>query len=266
MLKQKKIAIFILAFLMGLSSCSTMDSIYQGAVKLTDPDKLKIQGNVRWVNPQPKVEYNDDATVFLRIRNSSGTDFPVNDMIHKVRESLTNAGYQLTKKRNDAHFSLMLNIRAFGENAATKSISAGEAALAGAAIGDVLFNDDTGILATSAASAITASLFNRNKMIRVELVTDMVLGERIEGGVNTKRQSRTDDSSSSKTNRYATGSSNYGRSSGSSYSSQRVDTREDFLNHQNRLIAHAEKMQLSSEEAFKFLIDKMSIAIGGVLP
>jgi hypothetical protein len=259
---------FACLVILGAAGCSTLDSIYQGTVGLTDPDSVKLRGDVEWLNPQPDVRFSDDMTVYLRVRNSSGSEFPVSRLRSQIADNIADAGYQLVRQPGQAQYVLRVNVRGYGEDAAA-DFSSGTGAAIGGLIGyGVSSNDEyksaAGVGGAVLGEAVTSILRNRNKQIRIDLVTDLTVGERVEGGVQTTRTTGGNQQLHSLQGDRRAG--NTGSSRIQSIEKQVVETTEDFLNHENRLIASAERLKLTPEEALDFLLNKMVGAISGVLP
>ena len=252
-----------------LSGCTTIDSVYQGTVGMTDPDQVKLRGNVEWLNPQPDLRLSDEMTLYLRVRNSSGSDFPTATLRAQITEVVQAAGYQIVRQPKQAQYVLRVNVRGYGENAA-KDLSSGAGAAIGGLIGyGVSSNDDyktaAGVGGAVLGEVVTNIMRNRNKQIRIDLVSDVIVGERVEGGVKTTRSTGGNQQLHS-TNQSTNSQYNAGSSRNQSSERQTVETTEDFLNHENRLVASAERMKLTPEEALNFLLNKMVSALGGVLP
>ncbi len=260
--------ILSLLAILGLTGCSTLDSVYQGTVGLTDPDSVKLRGNVEWLNPQPDVRFSDDMTVYLRVRNSSGSDFPVSRLRSRVADEIEDAGYQLVRQPDQAQYVLRANVRGYGENAAAEFSSGAGAAIGGLIGYGVSSNDEykgaAGVGGAVLGEVVTNILRNRNKQIRIDLVTDLTVGERVEGSVKTTRTTGDNQQLRGLQGDSLTG--NTGSSRNDSSDRQVVEITEDFLNHENRLIASAERLKLTPEEALDFLLTKMVGAISGVLP
>ena len=259
---------FVLLAISGLTGCTTLDSVYQGTVGMTDPDSVKLRGDVEWLNPQPDVRFSDDMTVYLRVRNSSGSDFPISQLRSQVADEIESAGYELVRRPGQAHYVLRVNVRGYGENAAAESSSGTGAAIGGLIGYGVSSNDDykaaAGVGGAVLGEVVTNVLRNRNKQVRIDLVTDLTVGERVKGGVKT---TRTTGGSQKLLGQQADRSgNNSGNSRNQSGERQVVEITEDFLNHENRLVASAERMKLTPEEALDFLLNKMVGAISGILP
>lgn len=252
----------------GLVGCTTLDSVYQGAVGITDPDSVKLRGDVEWLNPQPDVRFSNDMTVYLRVRNSSGSEFPVNQLRSQVANEIEDAGYQLVRQPDQAQYVLRVNVRGYGENAAAEFSSGAGAAIGGLIGYHVSSHDEyqaaAGVGGAVVGEVVTNILRNRNKQVRIDLVTDLIVGERIKGGVKTTRT--TSDNQQLHSLQAGKQAGNTGRSRTQSSERQIVEITEDFLNHENRLVASAERLKLTPEEALDFLLVKMVSAISGVLP
>ena len=94
----------------------------------------------------------------------------------------------------------------------------------------------------------------------------MIVGERVKGGVDTVVKTGANDGLGSVSGNQVARSGNFGSSHRGASTSQSVELKEDFLKYENRLIAYAEKIKLTPDEAKEFLIGKMTSAVGGVLP
>ena len=127
----------------------------------------------------------------------------------------------------------------------------------------------TGLGAAAGAAVVggaAAILANRNPMVEIDLVVDLRIGERIQGGAQTTRQTEGNQTVNQVQSATVAGGHEGGASKGGSSERQQVEVREDFLYHENRLVAHAVKMRLTPEEALPVLTDKMSAALSSVLP
>lgn len=69
-----------------------MDSAYTGTMRLTNPDAVTLSGDVDWVNPQPSLRLSEDMSVFVRVRNSSGSDFAIRELKSKLEAALSDRG------------------------------------------------------------------------------------------------------------------------------------------------------------------------------
>ena len=259
---------FIAAALL-MTGCAMLDSAYQGTIGLTDPDSVKLQGNVEWLNPQPDIRLSDDMRLYLRIRNSSGSEFPVDTLRTQVATAMQAVGYQLVRQPKQAQYVMRVNVRGYGENAAKALSSAGGAAIGGLIGYGVSTNDEyktaAGVGGAIFGEMVTNVLRNRNKQIRIDLVADVIVGERVLGGVTTTRTTGGNQQLRS-AGQQASQGYNAGSSNTQSTETQIVKTTEDFLNHENRLIASAERMKLTPPEALNYLMAKMVGALSGVLP
>ena len=98
------------------------------------------------------------------------------------------------------------------------------------------------------------------------MVVDISIGERIEGGVSTDRNTSSGRDINHNAGRKFDGGSEGGRSSSSYSESTQVTQREDFLYHENRFIATATKLKLTYGEAQDALSSQIARAIASSLP
>ncbi|OGV63630.1 MAG: hypothetical protein A3K19_29520 [Lentisphaerae bacterium RIFOXYB12_FULL_65_16] len=264
--------------MLTLSGCAMMDSMYQGTTKMVHPSKMQLKSDVKWMKPQPPLREvsGNDMSVYLRLRNTSASPAPVDVLQAKVRTGLQAAGYRVVDDKDQAHFSMNVDVRAYGEN---ENVDYGAGVLAGAVIGGVggavaghairQTGTSTGLGAAAGAAVVggaAAILANRNPMVEIDLVVDLRIGERIQGGAQTTRQTEGNQTVNQVQSATVAGGHEGGASKGGSSERQQVEVREDFLYHENRLVAHAVKMRLTPEEALPVLTDKMSAALSSVLP
>ena len=254
-----------------LSGCSTTDTMYRKTVSVVNPDKMTLQGGVRWMNPQPSLRpvNANKMVVYLRFKNSSGSPLP--NLQSQIKSAFEAAGYRVTRDPGEAQFTVMADARFFGEN---RSKDAGGSVMTGAVFGAIpgaIIGNNVGggghVGVGAAAGAVIGGaigniMANRNKMVEYDLVIDLRLGERIRGGVRTTRTSE----EKSRVSHADTAGNEGGRSSGGSGERQRAEIREDFLYHQNRLVGHVTRMALTPDEAMPFLEKRIVAAVGSVLP
>lgn len=264
-----KLMLIALACL-ALNSCQTVDRAYEGTVSMTDPDKVKIQSSLRWINPQPRLRPAEQMTVFCRFKNSSGADV---EIYETMRQEIAKSGYTIVNNIKDAKYYLKADLRYLGEKRVAGYGGAATGAVLGGVAGGVIGHqtggkNDTGIGAVAGAviGGLAGNIVNkRNKMVTYDLVIDLTLGERIAGGVQTERSveqdSRLSSSTSSKTSGYQVGTQN-----SKSHENSVIEVRENFLYHENRAIASATKLKLTIQEASPILRSKIARAVSATLP
>lgn len=272
MLSIRNVSVSAFASMALLTGCQTADRAYEGTARVVNPDSTRLQGGVKWMTPPSQMGLRQtppsSMTVYLRVKNSSGT--PVEGLYDHVAAQLRQAGYEVTRSIGEAHYTLLADTRYYGEN---RERDAGAAMLTGAALGGVTGavvghnvgdgNRDIGAAAGAAVGAAVGNILaNRNKMVEIDLVVDVRVGERVPGGVTTKT---TTDTDSGVAHRDRSGAE-VGRSSGGSTESQSVTRQDDFLYHDNRIVAHARRMNLTPEAALPHLKSRIAMAVGSVLP
>ncbi len=258
--------------LTALTGCTTMDRMYRGSTRMTNPDKMKLQTNVKWLTPPTSMGLTPVApekrTVYLRYKNSSGSNMP--DMRADIEQSLQQAGYSVTRDPTEAKYTMTVDCRFFGVN---REKDAGGTLLTGGILGGILgavagHNIGDGYTGEGAAGGAIAGaaaanvLANRNKMVELDLVFDLRVGERIKGGVKTQKAV---DTSSRVSQRTSSGGER-GSSGTRSTSTQKFERKADFVYYKNRIVASARKMALRPEEAQPVLRDRIVKAVSNVLP
>ncbi len=259
---------FILPFSIG---CQGLDRTHESVVKATDPDRARIQSNLKWLNPQPRIRpvSSDQMYVFCRVKNSSGTDV---DLRRAILDEVEAQGYRLTRNVDEAQFTLTADLRYLGETATKQHDAVVGSAIIGGIAGAVIGNNSGGRTGEGAAiGAVAGALLGdvtekRNKDREFTLVVDVIIGERIRGGVNTTREGNQSGSVQS-SNAQRTGAGyETGRSDAGSSERQIYETTEEFLYHENRVTASAKRLNLTLEEATPSLTRRLSRAISSALP
>lgn len=257
---------------LALVGCQTADRAYEGTAGVVNPDSTRLQGGVKWLSPPSQMGLrqtpSSDMTVYLRVKNSSGS--AVAGLFNSIAEQLRQAGYEVTRNIDDAQYTLLADTRYYGEN---RKKDGGGAILTGAGLGGITGavighnvgdgNRNVGAAAGAAMGAIAGNIMaNRNKMVEIDIVVDIRVGERVEGGVQTET---TTDTGAGVSHRDRSGSETGSGTSGTSQV-QKLTRDDDFLYHSNRVVAHAKRMNLTPDQALPYLEERVSAAIGSVLP
>jgi outer membrane lipoprotein SlyB len=260
------------AWIFLMQGCQSTDKAYEGVVSVTDPDKMKVTPSMKWLNPQPRIRpvSADKMVVYCRIRNSSGADIDVSDAVKAEIEKL---GYKFTNDVSQAQFTLSADVRYFGEGASKDLGPIVGGGVLGGVTGAVIGHQDNGhtaegaVIGAAAGAALGNIVANRNKMRNINLVIDVVVGERVEGQkVATDRSANQESAVTHNDAVNKGGGAEVGQSSAGSSESQHVSVQEDFLYHENRLAASAQKLNLTLPEASAVMTPRIAKAIAGVLP
>lgn len=264
--------------LLAASGCRLMDSMYRGTISVIDPDRTRLVTGTKWVNPMPNLRplALDKRVVYLHYRNSSGSPLP--DLGSSIRARFEANGYRVTLNPEEASYLVQVDTRHFGESRTRDGNAAmlGAAAIGGVAGGIIGHNvgdgsgTNTAVGAGIGAAALGGTMYvmaNRNKMVEFDLVLDVRVGERVQGGIVTNRSANeTQSTSHSAGVAAAGGSSEHGTTTTQSREDQAMQVRDDFYYHSNRLTAYAVRMGLTPDEAMPVLADKLVMAMGGLLP
>jgi hypothetical protein len=266
------IILLVAAALVVLNGCATMDSAYEKTVSVTDPDKTRLSTELTWLNPQPRIRpvSSDKMFVYCRVKNSSGSDIELRDAIQDEIEEL---GYRLTRDIDEAQFTIMADLRHFGEGSETSSTPLIAGAVIGGVGGGVIGhnvgtgNTGTGAVAGAVAGAVIGDIVaKRNKIRTINLIVDITIGERIGKKVSTKRGSEEESYVEHAGDISAGAGLESGHSSSGSSDSQSVALEEDFLYHSNRATSSATRMNLTLDQAEGPLVRKLSQAVANALP
>ena len=240
-----------------------------------DPEAAELKTSLKQLNPRANIRpaSEKDMLVYVRYRNSSGSVLDVKDA---VMSEITQSGYRIVKDMDQAQYVMTADLRFVGKKSSDTYGHTIFGALLGAVAGAVIGNQFGGgttekvigggvgaVLGGIAGKAID----NRNRIVTVDMVVDIRIGERIKGGVTTNRQGDSNRSISSSTRSNTSGASFESGKSGSNYSeSTKFEQKEDFFYHENRFIATATKLKLTYGEAHEALSSQISRAIAGSLP
>lgn len=259
-----------------LTGCATMDRGYRGIVGVVDPDRMEMTSDIKWMTPPVNMGLRpvgpEKLVVYLRLKNSAG--YPVEGLYQSLTSGLEQAGYSITRSPDEAHFSVMADVRYFGVN---KRGDGGASMITGAVLGGATgavvghnVGDDNTLIGAGAGAAAGGALgqvmSNRNKMIEIALAVDLRIGERMEGGVETTRSGTTSATATHRAGTNVGGGLEGGSSSAGTTDTQRVEVEDDFLYHGNRIVATAERMALTPEEALPTLKTRIGLALSNALP
>ncbi len=245
---------------------------------IMNPKLKEIQTKSEWLNPSPHIRpvSDKDKLVYLSIRNTSGSDI---DARAAIKQKVQELGYRITGDLDTAKFILMADVRYMGEksekgygNTVGGAVIGG---VSGAVLGNTLSkknkgrNTAIGAVGGAGLGALVGNIVDgHNQVVTYDLVCDIRIGERIDGGVKTEVRGSAD--------RGLKQNANFGRSSGtgtengSSRSNTRVSTKftreEGFYYHEARLVCSATKINLTEVEASNPLELRLSRTVGQVLP
>lgn len=276
LLKSLTSVTFIVLAAYVLSGCAAMDRGYRGVVGVVDPDRMQMTTDLKWMTPPTNMGLRpvkpEKMVVYLRLKNSAG--YPVAGLYESLTSAMQQAGYRITRDPSEAHFTVVADVRYFGVN---KNADGGASMLTGAVLGGVtgavighnVGDNNTALgggIGAAAGGAMGQVMANRNKMVEVALTVDLRIGERVGGGVETTRTGSTSAKTTSGTATDVGGGVEGGTSKAETKDRQRFETKEDFLYHGNRIVATADRMGLTPEEALPALKTRIGLAMGSVLP
>lgn len=248
----------------------------QSCTSIMDPEAAELKTSLKQLNPRPKIRpaSKKDMLVYVRYRNSSGSVLDVKDAVFN---EIKNSGYRIVDDMDQAQYVMIADLRFVGKKShdtyGHSIFGALIGAVAGAVIGHQVGGGGTtekvigGGLGAVLGGLAGKAIDNRNRIVTVDMVVDISIGERIQGGVTTNRKSDANSSVNSNSRIKSSGGSFEGGQSSSRYSeSTEFKQQEDFFYHENRFIATATKLKLTYGEAYDALSSQISRAIAGSLP
>ena len=257
------IAIIALTWLW--SGCRSIQSVTGN--QYADP-----QVELKWIaRPEMDMPEADEPTVYFRsFKDAVGSGL---DLTPQIKEAITSNGYKLTRSKN-ADYLLVATLRHFAKSdtfdggaSAIKTVSK-LAPLAGAAAGVYAGRHSTGKAIAGgvggglAGALIGATIENRSQVYEWDMILDIELHEKVEGGfVETRRRQ---EGASSKAD-VRKGTESGGRDTSDSRTGGFEKEQSHFRN-TFRLVAMAYQTQMTEQEALDIILPKLPGSVGSVLP
>ncbi|NOT30023.1 MAG: hypothetical protein HOP15_06190 [Planctomycetes bacterium] len=257
---------FSAAFAAGLLGCRATAGLVGN--EYADP-----QAKMEWIaRPELDLPRSDHPTVFIRpFKDAVGAGL---DLTDQIRQAVVGAGYEISDSR-DADFQLVATLRHFDK---AKSFDGGESAMkavqavapivgtiggayAGSGAGTV------GIIGGAVAGGImgsvaSAAMENFSKVYEWDLILDIELNERVEGGFIETRSR--DESATSGSNAVHGGESG-GRTT-NDHRQAEITKEQSHLRNTFRLVACAYQMRMTREEALSSLLPRLPNSVSSVMP
>ena len=228
----------------GLSSCTTFGT-YAAHKDLLVESKMSDSVFL----PPIKV---DNKIVFVQVKNT--TEQQINDLEPKIKEDLKSSGWKITDDPDAALYMLQVNVKQAGEakdnQAAMSTITDGFGSLVGGSAIGTGVGLMTGDYRTGGAVGlgVSAADFVASQAVKdktFSIVTDVQLGQKVDGNVNQVTQANLANGSS-------TTSQSYADSSNWKYTQVRVGTVADQIN-------------LTLDKAMPKIQDSLAKEISGIL-
>jgi hypothetical protein len=249
-----------------LASCRSVGA-------LTGNEFASPQAKLEWVaRPELDQPKSDSPTVFVRpFKDAVGAGL---DLTPQIRQAVEAAGYKITDSR-DADYQLVATLRHFDK---AKSFDGGEGAmhavetvapLVGAAAGAYAGSDQGsagmvagGILGGVSGSLASAAMENLSKVYEWDLILDLELSERIDGGF-TEERSHTEAAGSG--SNVTVGTESGGRTTSDERKAS-ITKEQSHLRNTFRLVGVAYQMTMTREEALNELLPRLPQSISSSLP
>ncbi|MCM8541701.1 MAG: complement resistance protein TraT, partial [Lentisphaeraceae bacterium] len=167
----------------------------QSCTSIMDPDAAELKTSLKQLNPRANIRpaSEKDMLVYVRYRNSSGSVLDVKD---SVMNEITQSGYRIVNDMDQAQYVMIADLRFVGQKSSDTYghtvFGALLGAVAGAVIGHQIGGGTTEKVVGGGIGAVLGGLAgkaidNRNRIVTVDMVVDIRIGERIKGGVTTNR-------------------------------------------------------------------------------
>ena len=247
--------------------------------QFTGNEYAKPQSKLEWVvMPDLAPPSSENVSVWLRYKDASGTGL---DLRAQVEQAVQSQGYKLIDSPSDADYQLVATLRHFdkaarfdgGEGAMNTVESAAPIAgtVAGAVVGYQLAESGTGAVAggiVGGASGLLASaaMDNASKVSEWDLVLDLQVNERIEGGFTEQVEGASKAEASTQGAVRGGGRMEAGGNSSSQSRSAELERERTHFSNTGRLVAVAYQMTMSREEALQELLPRLPSAVASALP
>jgi hypothetical protein len=245
----------------------------RSAAGLVGNEYAEPQAKLEWIaRPELDLPHSDRPSVFLRpFKDAVGAGL---DLTAEIRQAVIAAGYEISES-HDADYQLVATLRHFdkaesfdgGESAmrvvqavapiagtiggAYAGSEAGTAGMIGGAVAG-------GILGTAAGAAME----NFSKVYEWDLILDIELNERVEGGFTESRSRQESTTSGTDTA--------HGTESGTRTTSDRreaaISKEQSHLRNTFRMVGCAYQMTMTREEALAELLPRLPGSISSVMP
>ena len=163
----------------------------QSCTSIMDPEAAELKTNLKQLNPRANIRpaIKKDMLVYVRYRNSSGSVLDVKDAVfNEIKDS----GYRIVDDMDQAQYVMIADLRYVGKKShdtyGHTVFGALLGAVAGAVIGHQVGGGTTEKVIGGGLGAVLGGLAgkaidNRNRIVTVDMVVDIRIGERIQGGV-----------------------------------------------------------------------------------
>lgn len=261
-------AIAVALLLGGMTGCRTTG-------QMVGDEHAEPQSSFQWVT-RPDVRMPEPtAKFFVRYIDGVGSGI---DLLQHIRDAVVQRGYALTNSPSEADYQFIATLRHFdkarefrgpGQLGYDSLVLLGP--LTGGAIGYAI-GDSTDERIVGTAVGISAGVLaetafrNFSKVNEWDLVIDIELGERIEGGFTEHNQSENANASAATTAIGANSTAYTGSNTSSNQKSAAFDRRATHLRNQSRLLVAAYQMTMSREEARAEIMRRLPEAIRSAIP
>lgn len=231
---------------------------------------------INWVQlPEMDPVNASQSKIYLRFKNMVGAN-EFDFIKGEIESAAVDLGYTVTNNPDEADFFYRIDLRAFNENPDADGGSSTLNALGAVAVGGATFatldsagaNPVLGGAVAVGTGAVANEMFsNFTKVTEWNLVIDIAIGERIDGGVNTNENYDRDAASSVNTGAAISDQQGVGgRDQSVSGRRQDLNTVSDWYYRPARLLAVARQIRMTRDEAVAALRNDLSGSLPQLLP
>lgn len=254
--------------ILGATGCASFYNI-------VDPGSQELKVNMAWEDELPDIDPVDGERriLYLDYKDASGSDLP--NLKEDVRTALENCGYKVTRNIKESWFLINIKVRYFGEKRTETSTGATMGAVAGgvagAAGGYVAGGNTRGTVVGGGLGAgvgtIVGGLMDKHNPLRTyDLVLEVSCGERIPEGFTESMLSSFSSQGSTMGYRSVEGKDKFKSSSNTAVKASDLKRKREFDKQKNVLTISVTKRNLTAEEAYTSAANRLSKALGGIMP
>ncbi len=262
------------AFLLSSALALAVPTACRTVGGITGNEYAKPQAAIEWVaRPELDQPRSDRPTVWIRpFKDAVGAGL---DLTNEIVRGVASAGYEVVDTR-DADYQLVATLRHFDK---AKTFDGGESAmqavakaapLAGAVGGAVVGGERGGmtgvvvggIVGASVGTLAGSAMENFSKVYEWDLILDLELSERIEGGFT---ESRGREEAAASGSNVARGTESGSRTTQDERSAS-IEREQTHWRNTFRLVAVTYQMRMTREESLAALLPRIPSSVASVLP
>lgn len=214
-----------------------------------------------------------ENNVYLDFRDLTGDDLE-DEVFDAISDALEDRGWELANDFYSANYVLWADLRLFSEagtEAGNQALAALGGVAAGAAIGHATYKATGNWWAGAGAGAVGGGMTSIaigmiNKTTSYQMVVDLMLGRKIEGGIVTGQDSGMENEAASISMSATSAGGEAGKSAIGSSKTQELEEVRVHFDLEQRLLATAKGRRMTKDMAKEALIPKLVSGIKSQMP